>query len=128
MFNTSPFKVSRYSGKDEVMPEETVLIEPIEVVRNHCGNWTHPDLPAWGEGERFDTIEAWFDARQIEWRWVALEDDISPEEYQKWAAKGHYDAEGREPTKPEGAGWFVLSIHDTDDGPVCWWARREVTP
>jgi hypothetical protein len=33
-----------------------------------------------------------------------------------------------EPHRPEGDGWFCLAIHDTDDGPVCWWARREVTP
>ncbi|EPO3676975.1 hypothetical protein ACT90K_006598, partial [Pseudomonas aeruginosa] len=27
------------------------------------------------------------------------------------------------PTRPEGAGWFVLSIHDTDNGPVCQYVR-----
>lgn len=110
------------------MSEENVLIEPKEVVRNNSGNWTHPAVPDWGEGESVETIKAWFDAHQIEWRSVALEDDLSAEEYDRWAAKGDYDAEGWEPTKPDGTGWFVLSIHDTDDGPVCWWARREVTP
>ena len=30
------------------------------------------------------------------------------------------------PDRPEGEDWFCLAIHDTDDGPVCWWARREV--
>ncbi|MFO7070978.1 hypothetical protein P3E18_12005, partial [Pseudomonas aeruginosa] len=27
------------------------------------------------------------------------------------------------PTRPKGAGWFVLSIHDTDNGPVCQYVR-----
>lgn len=30
-----------------------------------------------------------------------------------------------EPPRPEGEGWFVLSIHDTEDwGPVCVWVRH----
>ncbi|MCV5421355.1 hypothetical protein OFN47_32105, partial [Escherichia coli] len=27
---------------------------------------------------------------------------------------------------PEGEGWFVGSIHDTEDGPVCIWLREKV--
>ncbi|MEL3807043.1 hypothetical protein V2V80_35145, partial [Pseudomonas aeruginosa] len=27
------------------------------------------------------------------------------------------------PTRPEGSGWFVLSIHDTENGPVCQYVR-----
>lgn len=30
--------------------------------------------------------------------------------------------------KSEDEGCFGLSINDTDDGPVYWWARLEVTP
>lgn len=106
------------------MPEETVLIEPKEVVRDNCGNWTHPDMPVWGENESFEVIRAWFEAQHIEWQWISLSDDLSEDAYSEWAEKGDYDAEGWEPTKPEGDGWFCLSIHDVDDGPVCWWARR----
>jgi hypothetical protein len=29
-----------------------------------------------------------------------------------------------EPSKPEGEGWFTLAISNTDNGPICWWARR----
>jgi hypothetical protein len=25
-------------------------------------------------------------------------------------------------------GWFIFSIHDTEDGPICVWVRLEVTP
>ncbi|EJK3611927.1 hypothetical protein NLA20_005165, partial [Escherichia coli] len=31
-----------------------------------------------------------------------------------------------EPERPEGEGWFVGSIHDTEDGPVCIWLREKV--
>ncbi|ENZ4931634.1 hypothetical protein ACNBFU_005418, partial [Escherichia coli] len=30
-----------------------------------------------------------------------------------------------EPERPEGEGWFVGSIHDTEDGPVCVWLRNK---
>ncbi|HFY0714224.1 TPA: hypothetical protein ACIGWI_005050, partial [Escherichia coli] len=29
------------------------------------------------------------------------------------------------PEAPEGEGWFVGSIHDTEDGAVCIWLRQE---
>ncbi|MFJ2362521.1 hypothetical protein ACIPIN_02175 [Pseudomonas sp. NPDC087697] len=103
------------------------MIEPKEVTRDNCGNWTHPDLPVWGEGESGETINAWFAAQGMERKPIMLEGDLSADDYDKWAAKGDYDAEGWEPTKPDGEGWFILSIHDTDDGPVCWWARKVTT-
>lgn len=36
------------------------------------------------------------------------------------------DIAAREPERPEGEGWFVGSIHDTEDGPVCIWLREKV--
>ncbi|HFO5431081.1 TPA: hypothetical protein ACHKAL_003391, partial [Escherichia coli] len=29
------------------------------------------------------------------------------------------------PERPEGEGWFIGSIHDTEDGPVCVWLRNK---
>ena len=31
-----------------------------------------------------------------------------------------------QPTPPNGEGWFLVSINDTDDGPVAWWAKEKV--
>ncbi|EJN3771908.1 hypothetical protein NVA45_004960, partial [Escherichia coli] len=49
------------------------------------------------------------------------EDDFNPD------ADGP-DIAAWEPERPEGEGWFIGSIHDTEDGPVCIWLRNcEVT-
>jgi hypothetical protein len=121
---TPPFKVSRYSGKGTVMPEETVLIQPLPVQRGKGGNWTHPQLPEFGENCGFEPIRIWLESQNLDWKMIPLEDDMPADDYAKWLAKDEYDAEGWEPTKPDGEGWFVLSIHDTEESPVCWWARR----
>ncbi|EJC4159266.1 hypothetical protein NMZ70_005405, partial [Escherichia coli] len=35
------------------------------------------------------------------------------------------DISAWEPERPEGDGWFIGSIHDTEDGPVCVWLRNK---
>lgn len=34
-----------------------------------------------------------------------------------------YDISAWEPETPDGEGWFVGSIHDSEDGAVCIWLR-----
>lgn len=46
------------------------------------------------------------------------EDDFNPD------ADGP-DIAAREPEWPEGDGWFIGSIHDTEDGPACVWLRNK---
>ncbi|EOK3493480.1 hypothetical protein ACJQTL_004904, partial [Escherichia coli] len=36
------------------------------------------------------------------------------------------DISAWEPERPEGNGWFIGSIHDAEDGPVCVWLRNKV--
>jgi hypothetical protein len=56
----SPFKVSRYSGKGTVMPEEK-LIDPVEVVRDSDGYWYHPGIPDFDE--EHETYKVWLDTQ-----------------------------------------------------------------
>jgi len=35
-----------------------------------------------------------------------------------------YDISAWQPESPTGDGWFVGSIHDTEDGAVCIWLRQ----
>ena len=44
-------KVSRYSGKGTVMPEEIKLIQPALVVHDENGMFWHPELPSFDEGD-----------------------------------------------------------------------------
>jgi hypothetical protein len=62
--NALPFKVSRYSGKGTVMPEETVLIQPVTVVRDTDGWWHHPDLPMFEE-EQGEESREWIKAQGL---------------------------------------------------------------
>jgi hypothetical protein len=124
---SSPFNVSRYSGKGQVLPMETrQLIQPASVVRDGYGMFQHPDMPDFDEGDE-EKCKQWIGEQGLSVAMVSLEyaDEAIAERYFE---SGDPDCTYWEPDRPDGEGWFCLAIHDTDNGPVCWWARREVTP
>jgi hypothetical protein len=51
-----------------------------------------------------------------------MESDITDEQLEALEA-GDADISEWIPTPPAGEGWFIGSIHDTEDGPVCYWLR-----
>lgn len=107
------------------MPEEIILIQPAPVVRDENGMFWHPDLPELDEGDS-DKYKQWIADQGLSVKMVSIEsadDEIS----ERYFNSDEPDCTYWEPDRPEGEGWFCLSISDTDDGPVCWWARREVT-
>lgn len=122
----APLQFSRYSGKHEVMPEEIKLIQPARVVRDEYGMFAHPDMPDFDEGDG-DKCKAWIAAQGLQVKMVSLEYHSDEAVSQRYFEAGDPDCSYWEPDRPDGEGWFCLAIHDTDDGPVCWWARREVT-
>ena len=108
------------------MPEEIKLIQPAPVVRDEYGMFDHSDLPDFDEGDG-DKCKQWIAEQGLTVKMVSIEsadDEIS----ERYFNSDEPDCSYWEPDRPSGDGWFCLSIHDTDDGPVCWWARREVTP
>ena len=108
------------------MSEEIKLIQPAPVVRDEYGMFAHPDMPDFDDGDG-DKVKAWVAEQALEVAMVSIEyaDQAVADRYFE---AGDPDCSYWEPDQPEGEGWFCLAIHDTDDGPVCWWARREVTP
>jgi len=102
------------------------LINHWPVRRDENGMFWHPDLPSFDEGES-DRCMQWLAEQGLAVKMISIEsaDDAISERYFK---SGDPDCSYWEPNRPDGEDWFCLSIHDTDDGPVCWWARREVTP
>lgn len=108
------------------------LIQPAEVKRNEYGHWDHPDLPAFeGTDEAGPDAPKWKDwlaAQQLEVCRFELEgeDDNHPA-YKKYFDGSDPDISEWNP-QPEGEGWFLLSICDTDDGPMAWFARRVQVP
>ena len=76
--------------------------------------------------EQYEELKRYFG---IEFSKVEMEFD-APEE----VASRYWDHEELEavaywnPSKPKGdGGWFLVSINDTEDGPVAWWAKPKNT-
>ena len=105
------------------MPEEIKLIQPAPVVRDEYGMFQHPDLPDFEEGDG-EKCKAWIERQGLQLVMAYLETDAPEEIADRYFASDEPHCGYWEPGKPESDGWFCLAIHDTDDGPVCWWARR----
>lgn len=106
------------------MPEEKQLIQPAPVVRDEYGMFQHPDLPDFDEGDS-EKCKAWIAKQGLEVAMVSLDGSAPGEVADRYFNSHDPDCSYWEPGHPQGEGWFCLAIHDTDDGPVCWWARRE---
>ncbi len=98
------------------------ITEPAPVTRDDQGFWFHPDLPLYEEGEQPDETWTAFCARTgIESRIRLAEDDLDDDVLERICSEG--DCSEWEPTPPEGDGWYLIAINDTDDGPIAGWAR-----
>ncbi len=92
-------------------------IKPAPVVRDDNGYWTHPDLPEWDESTTKEQIDAWAKENQgaivVEW----MDGDAPQEVADRYFEVGDADISYWYPHCAK-AGNFLLSIHDTEDGPV----------
>lgn len=98
-------------------------IKPIEPQRDREGYWTHPDVPGIETSEQFNVWQA---EQGFECSVVMLDSDDgvgSEDACQRYFEEGDTDILAWQPSKPEGDGWFIVSIHDTGEGPACLWIR-----
>lgn len=106
------------AGVDQ--PPVSPAIKPLPVERNQYGYWTHPVYEEFCDGREYisnEEFNVWMKANGLEWKVdYRDEEDIDPE-------VDGYDLSTWQPEAPAGEGWFVGSIHDTDDGAVCLWLR-----
>ncbi|ELF4772648.1 hypothetical protein ACKQC9_23480 [Klebsiella michiganensis] len=102
----------------------TITALPVERDPEY-GFWTHPafdELCGDREGVPFSEFREWLDANGLE----------SVTEYMDSSNDKSVLAEHElfgtfiqwQPESPHGDGWFIGSIHDTEDGPVCVWLRE----
>lgn len=95
-------------------------ITALPVERDQYGYWTHPAYDEFCDGREHitdDEFNVWSSANGLEWLVEYRdEDEIDP-------SVDGYDISGWKPEPPAGDGWFVGSIHDTEDGAVCIWLR-----
>lgn len=98
-------------------------IQPMEPQRNREGYWTHPDMPVCESSAQFD---AWQAEQGFECSVVMLDGDDSEgseDAKERYFDHGNTDILCWQPSMPEGEGWFIVSIHDSEEGPVCVWIR-----
>lgn len=97
-------------------------IEALPVQRDQYGYWTHPsyeDFCAGRESIPSEEFNAWLSENGLEWRAEYRdEDEIDTH-------GDGYDISAWQPSGIKGDGWFVGSIHDTEDGAVCIWLRKK---
>lgn len=100
---------------------KTTIIE-LPVERNEYGYWTHPEYDKFCDGhQQISSAEfnAWMAEQDMEW---AV--DYRDADFLEGTDVDGADISMWEPKKPAGEGWFVGSIHDTEDGAVCIWLRN----
>ena len=107
----------------------TITKLPIE--RDGYGYWTHPKYEEFCSGRETipsSEIDAFFRVNELEWQMTELETDPSPTAHvvaQRYFETGDANVSDWSPTPPQGEGWFIGSLHDTEDGPVCIWLRSK---
>ena len=105
------------------------MLENVEVIRDCYGQWTHPAVNRLTEnGNRewipADEWESWKASSGIETRFLMLEEEPEDgEAYISYFDKCDGDISLWNPELP-GPDWRILSIHDTEDGPIAVFYRN----
>jgi hypothetical protein len=99
------------------------LLAPREIVRDEDGWLAHPDYPICDEDVRADKF---LDAFGIESSFVAMDGDADQAFVDRYFEDDESNCTPWTPTPPEGEGWMLLEIYDTEDGPYAMFARRKV--
>lgn len=100
-------------------------IMPMPVERDQYGYWTHPDYFKPANGREFGLageFDAWLEGKGLE-----LREEWRDEDEIEQHGDG-YDISSWQPSGIKGDGWFVGSIHDSEEGAVCIWLRNKSEP
>lgn len=98
------------------------LLAPREIQRDEQGWLTHPALPLCDEDV---CVDKFLDAFGIESAFVSMEPDVDAESYEKYHERDDADCRAWTPTPPDGDGWVLLEIYDTEDGPYALYVREK---
>jgi hypothetical protein len=100
-------------------------IVPMVVLRDEWGHWTHPAWPV--TDDEAGIPRSWFDERGLQVFETDFQTDAPEELVDAYIISGEPDCNAWKPSMPlsENGGWFIFSIHDTEDGPVCVWVRPQ---
>lgn len=99
----------------------TTEFKALPVERDQYGYWTHPDYFKPADGREYGLageFDAWLEEKGLELR-EEWRDEDEIEQH-----GDDYDISSWQPSGIKGDGWFVGSIHDTEEGAVCIWLRH----
>ena len=98
------------------------MIVPVNEERDEQGYWTHPALVRSG-CETPAELRYWLRIHGLECFVMTMRDE-APEAFVAGFTDEAPDARGWLLEPPDNDGWFPGSVHDTSDGPVCYWFRH----
>jgi len=89
--------------------------------RDSDGHVQHPDM----EGIGWDEFDMGPQLRALGWHstTVSFESDASDEAQARYEEGNSPDCSYWTPSRPEGEGWLLAAIYDTEDGPVALYVR-----
>lgn len=99
-----------------------IAFRSVPVIRDENGFFQHPVTLLLDEGT---DIKAWAERYGITWSVVEFEFDAPENLVDQYFETGSPDCSAWNPTPPEGNGWVLANINDTDDGPVAHFFRRQ---
>lgn len=97
--------------------------------RDEYGMCCHPDLlgDRWNKDDNEEAFDrAKFAAAGFEVDYVEFEHDALDELRDAWYEDGCADCSSWQPSAPQGDGWVLAGIWDTDDGPIAFYVRERV--
>jgi hypothetical protein len=103
------------------------MLTPKRVRRDRYGFWLHPLLRRLREGQQITDLE---EARDMELCFRSFELDAPDDLLGLYhSVRGDWARAVRawQPTRPEGAGWFLAAVYDTEDGPYACFARPKAS-
>ena len=96
-------------------------IQPEEVKRDSLGFWSHSRMPKTSENAKLGELDGWCYDHDIILIKRSMESEFETDDLYR-------DCHLWEPKITPERGEFLLSVHDTDNGPVSWVACRRPTP
>ncbi|KOQ95784.1 hypothetical protein [Pluralibacter gergoviae] len=104
----------------------TITALPVERDPEY-GFWTHPaldELCGDREGVTPAEFNSWLSSNDLEHQMTWLDSSDDAAAYDEYFSGTGGTFTKWEPEIPHGDGWFIASIHDTEDGPICIWLRE----
>ncbi|HDR9046240.1 TPA: hypothetical protein QDA94_000431 [Burkholderia vietnamiensis] len=98
------------------------ILTPRKIVRDEDGMLSHPAIPYLDEDVNYETF---FAAFGIEAAFIHMEGDVDCDTYDRYFASSSPDCSMWTPSTPQGDGWLLLEIYDTEDGPVALYVREK---